>query len=85
MIELLFIGLLVVAIITGNKTVGISAAIVLALRLLRITPALELFSAKGINRVIIFSIWWFALWCRRSAIRCAIPIYIYRVIISSTW
>lgn len=48
-IELLFIGLLVVAIITGNKTVGISAAIVLALRLLRITPALELFSAKGIN------------------------------------
>ena len=48
-IELLFIGLLVVAIITGNKTVGISAAIVLALRLLRVTPALELLSAKGIN------------------------------------
>ena len=47
-IELLFIGLLVVAIITGNKTVGISAAIVLAL-LLRVTPALELLSAKGIN------------------------------------
>ena len=48
-IEMLFIGLLVVAIITGNKTVGISAAIVLALRLLRVTPALELLSAKGIN------------------------------------
>ena len=48
-IELLFISLLAVAIITGNKTVGISAAIVLALRLLRVTPALELLSAKGIN------------------------------------
>ena len=61
-IELLFIGLLVVAIITGNKTVGISAAIVLALRLLRVTPALELLSAKGINWGIIVLMW--AFWPR---------------------
>lgn len=48
-IELLFSAMIVISIITNNKTVGISAVIILVLRLLRVNPVLEVLDKNGIS------------------------------------